>query len=286
MKQLTLFGEPPSRAPSARLSGQFIDNSSELVTAGSKQPVCALLEPPDVAEAGINPRSDVETNVAPWTPPTESEQIIAALHAKTSKGFESSLDSLLTDEERELTSLTRALAHQRALAYDRIVERLTLRWGELNDWPPFARVVEPGTDVKPSLRACTLELFRESRGLSGRVAFRLERDIRRVTQPIPAPVLRCLDEHQLGPFAAFAFLEPLYGGRRTGEGRTLLRSIAGVRRAYCRPIDPIVIAWLGGGPKDYGLKFLRPESAVRLGRKRKARRTSLGELVFLIGHWD
>jgi hypothetical protein len=164
---------------------------------------------------------------------------------------------------------------------DHIVERLTHRWGELNGWAPFGRIVTPGSEVKKGLRVMCLELFGPSRGLEGTVAFRVERNLRHVTQPIPVRVLELAQACTGSAFHSMAFLEPLFSTRGKRRSRTVLRSIAEVRREHCRPIDPLVIGWLGAGPANYGLRF-----PARDYRASPARRSSLGEIVFLIGHWD
>jgi hypothetical protein len=284
MTQLELFTQMPSRAPVTASPRDRSRKPPAVTAARANEAATATIEVPaaavaieQVGECAGNPAGLLEN---------ESEQIVAALHARTHKGFEAATDSFLTNEEREHVRVTHALPGQRALAYDRIVERLTQRWGELNAWPVFARIAEPGTQVKKNMRVCTLDLLGESRGLSGRIAFRVERDLRRVAEPIPVSVLRSLEEHRRGPFVAFAFLEPLYRNHGTRGDRTILRSIAAVRRAYCRPIDPIIVAWLGGGPRNYGLPLFRPKAVGASARRSIARRSSVGELVFLIGHWD
>ncbi len=215
----------------------------------------------------------------------EAERIVAALHNDDPDSFEAALTPLLTDVERTRLGVAKGLPHQVALVYDQVVERLTCRWGELTAWPPFGRIVESGEQILPDLRALTLSLQAPSRGLSGRVAFRVERNLRRVSQPIPPPVLECLQDVATRKlFAAFAFLEPLYTSRRHGQaGGQLLRSLTEVRRNFVRPVDPLVVAFLGAGPCNYGLCL----PGLSHGPfERGIRSSSIGALVFLIGHWD
>jgi hypothetical protein len=216
----------------------------------------------------------------------QSQSILKALHARTHEEFREAIEPLLTEDEREHIAVAEPLMHQLAMAYDAVVERLTQRWSRLNDWPPFARVVEPGENLKRGLRACTLELFKPSRGLDGRVAFRAEVDLRWVTQPIPVPVLRVVRENAGTVFRAVTFLEPIYAvGRKRGQGQPL-RSLASVRRQHCRPVDPIVVGWLGSGPRNYGLWLPLERRGEHGFRNPPPRTSSRGELVFLIGHWD
>ena len=210
-----------------------------------------------------------------------SDEILGILHEATHEPFHDGLEPFLVDGERGMISLTENFAHQRAIAYDHVVERLTWLWAELNAWPPFGRIVEPRTRVAKNLAAICVDLFEPSRELEGRVAFRVERDLRHVTLAIPPAVLRLTKAHADHTFRAFAFLEPIYSVPRATRPQTLLRSLSAVRREKCRPIDPLVVGWLGAGPADYGLRF--PDRVPGIG---PVRRSSLGELVFLLGHWD
>ncbi len=210
-----------------------------------------------------------------------ADEIVRALHETSYRGFRERLEPLLTDSEREKLSIAGGLPYQCAIVLDHVVERLTRRWGELNGWSPFGRIATPGTEVKKGLRVMCLELFAPSRGLKGTVAFRVERNLRHVTQPIPVPVLELVQAYMGSAFHSVAFLEPLFSTRGKRRSRTVLRSLGEVRREHCRPIDPLVIGWLGAGPANYGLRFPAQEY-----RARSTRRSTLGETVFLIGHWD
>ena len=209
--------------------------------------------------------------------PTEAARIITALHARTGRGFRSALEPLLTNTDRERIAAAESLPYQLALVFDEVVERLTWRWARITEYAPFGRVVEPSVQLRSNLRACSVELLRPSRGLQGQVAFRLERDLRRVSAPIPPPVLHLLHEYR-EVFQASAFLEPLYARR----GQRILRTLADAKREYCQPVDPLVVGWLGAGPPNYDLYFPRDHAGQQAGQRFSTR----GVLLFLLGHWD
>lgn len=271
MPQLTLFSAATHFAEVRRSRETSPDSSAESASIRPK---------PAAAPAALLERVD------PVQIDHESDRILDALHCESHDGFLMAVEPLMTAEERTMSRIARGLPHQLALAYDRIVDRLTLRWAELSQWPAFGRIVEPGTSIRPSLRACVVELAAPSRGLAGRVAFSVERNLARVAGPIPAPVLRCISETWQATFTSLAYLEPLYSTAREAGGRRLLRSIAEVRRNYAEPIDPLVVGWLGGGPKNYGLPGLVDRPPWPAPATSTARHNTLGEVVFLLGHWD
>lgn len=288
MPQLTLFHAAALAADSIshrrRPAGSsYVEASSEAGTATR-----VTLEPRrPTADTGA--RGAALERPDPVQIDFEAERILDALHCETHDGFLAAVEPLMTADERRMTRLARGLSNQLALAYDRIVDRLTLRWSELNQWPVFGRIVEPGVRIGPTMRVCTIELVAPSRNLAGRVAFSVQRDLARVGGPIPAPVLRCISDTWESTFAALAYLEPLYSTRREAGERRLLRSIAEVRRHYAEPIDPLIVGWLGGGPRNYGLPGLVGPPAPPAPPARhasQARHSSLGEIVFLLGHWD
>lgn len=281
MPQLTLF------SPAERLIHTF----RPLAARAAPSPASVALAPDSAFEAASHddewrnqPAGCSSEHADSVQIDHECERILDAFQCESHDGFVLAIEPLLTADERTRIRLSRGLPHQLALAYDRVVERLTFRWAELNQWPVFGRIVEPGELVRTQFRACVLELAAPSRSLAGRVAFRVERDLGRVASPIPAPVLRCIRETWGATFSALAYLEPLYD-TRDGRSRRLLRSIAEVRQCYAAPIDPLIVGWLGAGPKNYGLPGL-VEPPAWGGPAAHARHSSLGDLVFLLGHWD
>jgi hypothetical protein len=282
MPQLTLFSAATRFSEARQTRGASANSFPTRATAERNRAAAhaaAISAPADVPSAPLERVDAVQID-------RESDRILDALHCESHDGFVLAVEPLMTAQERTMTRVARGLPRQLALAYDRIVDRLTLRWAELNQWPAFGRVVEPGTLIRPSLRACVVELDSPSRGLAGRVAFSVERDLARVAGPIPVPVLRCIGDTWQATFAALAYLEPLYNTTRAAGGRRLLRSLAEVRRHYAEPIDPLIVGWLGGGPKNYGLPGLVDVPAWPAPTSPAARHSSLGEIVFLLGHWD
>ena len=186
----------------------------------------------------------------------ESDVILRCLHATTWGDFRQRLEPLLTSDERNQLEAARPLPFQLAHFCSQVHERLLRRWAELNDWPPFARVAERSALLRRGFRACTLELFPPgSRGLEGNVAFRMEPNLRRVTAPIPTPVLKSLAEVQSRVFQSVFYLEPIYAPRTGRQAPTLLRSLEQVRRHHCRPIDPLVCGLIGSPLEASQLPF-------------------------------
>ena len=61
-----------------------------------------------------------------------STEILCILHETSPEYFRNKLDPFLIREERDLLTAAGPLAHQAAIAYDHVVERLTRRWAELH----------------------------------------------------------------------------------------------------------------------------------------------------------
>ena len=100
-----------------------------------------------------------------------------------------------------------------------------------------------------------------------------------VRQPIPICVLEVL--HQFGEsFRACAFLEPIFH-----KGR-ILRSISQVRRAKCRPKDPLVVGTLGVGPFSGSHRIQDRSSARAQGHPSGGEKMMMLPVIFLLGHWD
>jgi hypothetical protein len=216
----------------------------------------------------------------------ESDQILAALHAKTQPEFDAALAPLLSPDEREALRAAQGNALDRFDVYERIVERLTFLWANLNGWPTFARVVERPTALRLGLNVLTLELNAPSRGLEGRVAFRVEHDLSRVRGPIPRPVLDCVAQTWRTTFVKLGYLEPLFSRPRAGADSRVLRSIREVCVEEGIPIDPLVVGWLGAGPGEREWELLARLASFLRTPAPLSPFAGSREHVFLIGHWD
>ncbi len=209
---------------------------------------------------------------------TRVQETLDALHARTAKGFRAGIDGLLLPEERIPIEAAEAydLRVQMAHLYDAVVHRLTLELADAIGWPrtSMAELVEPNTEVERGLRCVTLNL--NSRGLIGDVCFKVT-EISRVLAPIPASVLEAMRQTR-EYWAYIRYLEPMYA-----RGR-LLRSLEEVRQRRARPIDPLVVGFVGAGPlPDYGLdlRYLNLP-----GQPRSTRRRYRPIQLFILAHYD
>lgn len=216
----------------------------------------------------------------------ESDQILVALHARTQPEFDAAVAPLLTRDECTALRAAQGNPLERFDVHERIVERLTLRWADLNGWPTFARVMEQPTALQPGLTVLTLDLAAPSRGLAGPVAFRIERDLSRVRGPIPRKVLDCVAETWGTTFVRMGYLEPLFSRPRAGSGPRLLRSIIEVCQEHGIPIDPLVVGWLGSGPREHNWELLARLTRFLRTPPLSSPLACSREHVFLIGHWD
>lgn len=216
----------------------------------------------------------------------ESDQILIALHAKTQSDFHAAVAPLLPPDEFNALRAAERNALERVDVHERIVERLTLRWADLNGWPTFARVIEQPTALRPGLNVLTLDLNAPSRGLAGQVAFQVESDLSRARGPIPQKVLDCVAETWGTTFVKLGYLEPLFSRRRAGRNRRVLRSVVEVCQEEGIPIDPLVVGWLGRGPWEPEWQLFAQLTRVLRGSLLASPLARSHEHVFLIGHWD
>jgi len=220
---------------------------AELPPSDGRQTVCPAANPSPAM---------VETT----THAEEQDHILAALQRRTMDGFLRLTEPLLTRTETDALDACNGLPWQYVHhVVAPVVERLTRRWAETQNWPPFAAVIEPAASIGPrGPRVMTLRLDRPSRGLDGTIAFQVHRRLHEVREPIPLSCLALLKElHEQGsPFCSIAYLMPLWTGR--GSRRALLRSQAGCRRARAQAIDPLIVGWLGDGLGGAGGAPLSP----------------------------
>ncbi len=247
---------------------------AELPPSDGKQRVCLAVDPcPAMVEA---------TTLA-----EEQDHILAALRSRTVDGFLQLAEPVLTRTETNALDVCKGLPWQSVHhVVAPVVERLTRRWAETQNWPPFAAVIEPAASIGPrGPRVMTLRLDRPSRGLDGTIAFQVHRRLHEVREPIPLSCLALLNKlHEHGsPFCSIAYLMPLWTGR--GSKRVLLRSQADCRYARARALDPLIVGWLGDGP----LSHLRLPAFVPHGLIRATvamQPVVHHSLLFCIGHWD
>ena len=114
-----------------------------------------------------------------------------------------------------------------------------------------------------------------SRNLKGHVVFRVL-NVTRVTANIPSSAIYALDETK-DYWQRIVYLEPVFH-----EGKAV-RSISELKRLVCRPKDPIIAAYLGGGPLNYGYQVPYFITKQLSARKRPKNSRSV---VFLVAHWD
>lgn len=227
-----------------------------------------------------------ETCPAPKAAALGEEECLAILHARNYAEIKAALEGgLLTTKEMECLQAAEEIQmpHQIANLIDCAITRATLEWSRIMAWEIWGYVSEPAEQVKHSIRAMTIRLSRHSRSLApGEAVFRVEPNLRRVAKPIPPQVILLLKEFKYA-FRALAYLEPLYSSAQPGQ---LLRSLNAARRDRSRPVDPLVVGFLGSGPQDYGIRF----PAERRGRSSRLnstpRRSHIGAALFCLGHWD
>lgn len=275
--QLTLFAPDPEAKPARNPS----------------QPI--LRDRPHVAKvpAGVAPNSDgvperlatTGTACEPVSTVEECRLIAAALRTRRKQSFLKLANPILTAEEKHAIAVCEDLElpwQAYCHAFAPIVDRLTSRWGELTGWEPFARVIEPSSDLTPRLRVVSLKLFRPSRGLSGQIAFAVTRRLEAVREKIPLCVLELLREHREN-FTVIAYLEPIFETSRTGA--KVLRSQREVRRIKCKPKDPLVVGLLGLGPfRTIRVPKLTSGRGVQAHWSVEEIRAK--PLIYLLGHWD
>jgi hypothetical protein len=207
----------------------------------------------------------------------ESTIILKVLKSQTKKDFRNAVDQLLTEDERNLVETAEGLKlfPQAINIFDDVIRRLAIRFAELMDWPTsaLADVIEPRKKVGTKHHYVTLNL--QSRNLKGHVVFRIA-SLETVVSRIPVSALRALDETKQY-WQRVVYLEPVFH-----EGRAI-HSFSELKRLVCRPKDPIIAAYLGGGPLNYGYQI--PYSLTKSLATRKRSKSSYS-LVFLIAHWD
>jgi len=207
----------------------------------------------------------------------ESTIILKVLKSHTKEDFRNAVDELLTEEERDLIDTAEGLKlfPQAINVFDDVIRRLSIRFAELMGWPTsaLADVIEPRKKVGTKHHYVTLNLH--SRNLKGRVVFRIA-SLETVVSRIPVSALRALDETKQY-WQRVVYLEPVFH-----QGKAI-RSFSELKRLVCRPKDPVIAAYLGGGPLNYGYQI--PYSLTKSLATRKRSKSSYS-LVFLIAHWD
>ena len=212
--------------------------------------------------------------------------ILGALHADSGDGFRDALYHLITSEECNLIEESERSGNIKpALSiFDHLVKQdLPRRFAEIVGWrvpSGLAQVVEPAQNItgRKSFRVMTLKLS-GSRGLKGRVAFRIVRDYTKLQGSFPHQAhLSLTDVVKNQYFTRIAYLEPLFH-----KGR-ILRSQASVKRHLCRRIDPLLVGFLGMGPASFGYCFSDPD--VRAQLRSYYKENNIPFTVFLIAHWD
>ena len=217
-----------------------------------------------------------ETYAEKVSPQEELDLIRKCLHCRDKYFFRTRVNKFLTDQEYELIQAAESmqLYPQACCIFDQVVYRLTLRYAELINWSrkAMAKVIEPARLLKADFCCVALEMP-PSRGLEGKVAFKVS-EPEKILEKFPASVLLALKD-TLPHWSQVAYLEPIF------YKDSLLRSVGEVDRFVCRPKDPIIAAFLGAGPDDYGYKLRRPwEPKVKRERK------DYPLLTFIIAHWD
>jgi len=213
----------------------------------------------------------------------ELSLILRTLHAESRDEFKDSIRPLMTQEVWDIIQETeqKGLLTQSMNIFEHMTKQLLpQRFAEIVGWRTplgLAQVIEPAENLKSDLRVVTLRL--SSRGLKGLVAFRVIRDLTRVAKSFPEQARVALTEAiKQNYFTQIVYLEPLYHKDR------LLRSQKSVKRYKCRPIDPLLVGFLGTGPHSYGYKLYDPY--VRIQLKEYYRENQLEHTAFLIAHWD
>jgi len=207
----------------------------------------------------------------------EKSLILKALRARNKEDFRDAVDQFLTTEERSLIEVSEkmSLFPQAVHVFDSVVRRLTLRFAELINWPSSALADVVTSRQKVGRKHDYVVLNLCSRNLEGNVVFRVL-NVTRVTAHMPYSAIYALDETK-DYWQRVVYLEPVFH-----EGKAV-RSISELKRLVCRPKDPIIAAYLGGGPLNYGYQIPGYVRKQLSGRKRLKDSQSV---VFLVAHWD
>ena len=211
--------------------------------------------------------------------------ILQSLHSEDRDEFRNSISKMMTSDEWDSiqTAEQSGMLMQAVSVFEHIVkQRLPLSFAEIVGWripSGLAQVIEPTKNILPKLRVVTLKLS-HSRGLNGHVAFRVIRDVARVTSSFPQQALTALaDAKEHSYFRQIVYLEPLFH-----KGLTLRSQKSVQRFKRPRPIDPILAGFLGSGPPGYGYNLKDPH--VREQLRCYHRENYVPFTAFLIAHWD
>lgn len=204
------------------------------------------------------------------------QRILHVLHTNSQEEFHREIRDFMSEDECKLVESAESLGlyWQAAQVFDAVVRRLTLKFADLLNWPytALAEVHHPGKRLSAAIFCMVLDIPK-SRRLEGLIAFNASCP-NTVTQKFPASVVNLLAETQ-HYWRWATYLEPFFHGNK------VLRSVEQVERYKCRPIDPILAAYLGSGPRNYGYSWSRAKAANRALEMRENRR-----IMFLLAHWD